>query len=625
VQVTNDYGCTAITTEETVYVGNGPDVEIVISQLSCNGDATLTALGGLDYTWSTGEVTQTITVSQGGMYSVTASDENGCSGSAEQEVIFNGELIFEVVGPGAMCDGDSAVLTVTAAFDAYAWSTGATTGSIEVTEPGTYSVTVTDSGGCTGEETINVDTAPAPQPEITGPAGVCGGGVATLEIAGNYSSIMWSTGESGTSITAAPGTYTVTVTNSAGCPGTDAFALTTFAPASVDINGPSSICSGSSGVLSVAGTYSEIIWSTGATTPEIPVSSAGTYAVTVTDANGCTAADSMAVEAGTALTPEVIQSGAPCVDTAMLDAGPGYETYTWSNGMTTPTITVDVSGMYLVTVTDASGCTGTAEAEVNLQEPVEVEITGPPSVCGIDTVVLAATSGFVAYAWSTGDTTASISVGQTGSYQVIVTDDSGCTGETSIAFTVFDEPDPVITGPASICTGSDAVLGVGGSYSSIVWSTGATTPEITVNGSGTFAVTVTDANGCTGTSLHAVQIADSLSLDISMSGPLCEGMAILSAGAGFSTYLWSNGATTPEITVADDGTYSVTVTDAGGCSGQANLDVTIPEPVQVEISGPADACDGTDATLVAASAGQGTFLWSTGDTTNVILVSSTGN
>ncbi|MDX1479193.1 MAG: gliding motility-associated C-terminal domain-containing protein, partial [Saprospiraceae bacterium] len=502
--------------------------------------------------------------------------------------------------------------------------TGATTSSIEVTTPGTYSVTVTDSGGCTGEEQITVETAPGPQPEITGPAGVCGGGLATLEIAGNYSSIMWSTGETGTSINAAPGTYSVTVTNTTGCPGTDAFEVTTFAPASVEINGPSSICSGSAGMLGVAGAFSEMIWNTGATTPEIEVNAAGTYSVTVTDANGCTAIDSMTVEAGTALTPEVIQTGAPCVDTAVLDAGAGYDTYTWSNGMTTPTITVDASGMYFVTVTDASGCTGIAEAEVNLQEPVEVEITGPPSVCGTETAMLAATSGFASYAWSTGDTTASIMVGQTGIYQVVVTDTNGCTGETSIAFTVFEDPDPVISGPASICTGSDAVLGVGGTYSSIVWSTGATTPEITVSGSGSFAVTVTDANGCTGTETHTVQIADSLSLDINVSGPLCEGTAILSAGGGFASYVWSNGATTPEITVNDEGIYGVTVTDAGGCSGQASLALTMPDPVDVEILGPVNACAGADATLLA-SASQGQFLWSTGDTTAAIQVSASGN
>lgn len=345
VAVTNAYGCIGIASEVTIYITDGPTADISATSAGCNGAWTLVASGGEYYDWSTGESTESITTGTNGTFTVTVSDANGCTDSASELVTISNELQVEIYGPTEMCDGDTIILSVSSGFDEYLWANGETGTAISISQPGTYFVTVTDEIGCTGSDSITISPTSMPDPEISGPPGLCSNGSATLVLNEEFFEIMWSTGESTQSITVTEAkTYSVVVTNSFGCVEVDEWTLEELPAPAVEIVGPGSICTGNTATLSLSGSYSDILWSTGDTTPDIVISGNGNFEVTVTDSNGCTATDLLQVEASSSLSPEIVVEVSPCSDTATLDAGDSYETYLWSNDSTTSRIIVTTEG-----------------------------------------------------------------------------------------------------------------------------------------------------------------------------------------------------------------------------------------------------------------------------------------
>ena len=622
VTVTNAYGCTGETYEEAVYVGNGPGAHIEVLTAGCDGVVTLLASGGDFYEWSTGETGEIIDVTTEGIYSVTVSDENECTEVAQVDVIITGELPIEIMGPESLCTGGSDILSASPGFSEYLWDDGQSTEDILINGPGTYSVTVTDESGCTGAASWTVEPAEYEEPQLTGDPGFCPGGDATIELVGDYTSISWSTGATGSSITVnSGGLYTVEVTSASGCTGVAEWLVEEYPEPSVEIVGPATICSGSDGVLEVVGTFTSIEWSNGATSPQISVAAAGLYTVTVIDQNGCDAAAEHTLTIGEALEPVVVVTAEPCSDSAIVDAGAGYDNYIWSNGAMGSEIVVDASGVYTVTVSDASGCSGVGSGEVTLFAPPVVDVTGPSALCSDSTGVLSASSGFDSYNWSNGSTNSTITVNESGLYIVTVVDANGCAAIDSHSYIAHALPSVEILGPASICTGTQAILSLSGSFASVSWSNGATSDTIQVAGNGTFEVVATDMNGCTATDIHLIEESDSLRPEILVTGPACEGIAVLDVGAGFDTYEWSDGSSTASVSVTASGFYQVTVTDQYGCSGAATVEILIPDAPQVEITGPARACDGESAVL-AADGSFSSYAWSTGDTSATITVNA---
>ena len=181
---------------------------------------------------------------------------------------------------------------------------------------------------------------------------------------------------------------------------------------------------------------------------------------------------------------------------ANLDAG-SYASYLWSNGNTTSSITTNVSGNYTVTVTDVNGCVGSSNYNLlSFQNPIPV-INGMAAICQNQNSILDAGS-FASWQWSTGAVSQTISVIQSGTYSVTVTNNDGCVASTSFNVVVNPLPVPVISGTSEFCSGNSSVLNIGGgSFASYLWNTSATTSTISVSSGGNYVVTVTDVNGCT--------------------------------------------------------------------------------------------------------------------------------
>ncbi|MBK9105729.1 MAG: proprotein convertase P-domain-containing protein [Saprospiraceae bacterium] len=272
-------------------------------------------------------------------------------------------------------------------------------------------------------------------------------------------------------------------------------------------------------------------------------------------------------------------------------------------------------------------------------------------ICAGASATITATGGGT-YLWSTGETTPAINVSPSGTtlYSVSITNGT-CVEILSTNITVNPVPAAAIVvsetsglanNDGSICAGASATLTAsgGGTY---LWSTGATTVAITVTPAGTttYTVTVTNANGCTATASTTITVNPIPTAGITVAetsgttnndGTICAGASATLTASGGGTYLWSTGATTMAITVTPVGTtpYTVTVTNASGCTATASTTITVnPLPVAgitvSETSGstPNDGaiCAGSSVTLTGT--GGGTYLWSTGATTTSITVNPT--
>jgi hypothetical protein len=547
-------------------------------------------------------------------------------------------------GPTTFCAGGSVTLTASAAPSGwtYLWSNGATTQSIVVAAGGTYTVryrTIICNAPLSAPVAVTVNPLPAATITPSGPTTFCAGGSVTLTASAG-ASYLWSTGATTPSINVtSAGSYSVTVTSAAGCSKTSAATAVTvnaLPAATITPSGPTTFCAGGTVTLT-ASAGASYLWSTGATTSSINVTSAGSYSVTVTNAAGCSSTSAATAVTVNALPTAAITPSGPttfCAGGSVTLTASAGSSYLWSNGATTSSINVTSFGNYSVTVTNAAGCSRTSPATtVNVKALPVATITpsGPTTFCAGGSVTLTASTGS-SYLWSNGATTSSINVTSSGSYSVTVTSSNGCSA-TSAATAVTVNALPVATitpsGPTTFCAGGSVTL-TASAGSSYLWSNGATTSSIDVSSSGNYSVTVTSAAGCSKTSAPTAVTVNALPAAVITSGPttFCAGSSVTLIASSGSSYLWSTGATTSSINVTSSGSYGVTVTNANGCSAtSAPTVVTVNDmPVAtITPSGPTTFCAGGSVTLTASASAGASYHWSNGATTPSIDVTSPGS
>ncbi|HLG36432.1 MAG TPA: M64 family metallopeptidase, partial [Bacteroidia bacterium] len=309
----------------------------------------------------------------------------------------------------------------------------------------------------------------------------------------------------------------------------------------------------------------------------------------------------------------------------------GY-TYLWSNTQSSATATGLSGGTYTVTVTDAIGCTATASVTINQSSSLSAVVTasGPLTFCQGDAVTLTS-SAANSYYWNNAATTQSITVTSSGNYFVTITDVNGCSATSSVTTVTVNSPVAVITanGAATFCQGGSVTL-TSSPASSYNWNTGATTQSITVNSSGNYYVTVTDAYGCSANSSATTVTVNPLppvpTITSGGATTFCQGNSVTLTSSAASSYYWSNGATTQNITVTSSGNYSVTISNAYGCLASSSATAITVNPLPTATITPDGAttfCQGGFVTLTSSAASS--YNWSTGATTQSITVTSSGN
>jgi hypothetical protein len=519
------------------------------------------------YSWNTGASTQSIPVNSPGQFTVTVSNSAGCTGTASVAVAAAPPASTNIIQLPYACNGQI-TLDAGAGFSNYSWSNGGGGGpTATYSTAGNYTVTVTNAAGCTATDVFNVTIPAAPVVNITGNLIFCSDQSTTLNATAGFTQYNWSSGQNTASINiTGAGPYTVTVTNSLGCTDTETVTVNTN-PVPTPLVADNAACTGGSATLSISNApFQSYNWSNSGTGSSITVGP-GAYTVTVTAANGCTGTTSATINLLPSPNPNINQLAYACNSQISLDAGAGFNSYAWSNSSSNPVITVGTGGNYTVTVTNTQGCTGTDNFNVVIPTAPNVNITGDNSFCDGSSADLNASPGLTSYSWSTAQGGPSISVLNGGTYTVTATDNFGCTASASFSVTALASPAPNITGLASACEGINVVLGTSTTFAAYNWSNGFNTPTISVNASNTYLVTVTAVNGCTGTDSQLFSSIAAPVPVISEATYLCDEQITLVVLGGFTNYTWSNAGNSSNNTISTTGNYTVTVTNAQGCTG----------------------------------------------------------
>lgn len=580
--VTDSRGCVSASSMQVI-VTAPPVPTLGANQVVCPGSPiTLSAGPGYtQYFWSTGTSgVSSINVSTPGTYAVTVIDVGGCIG-ADTITISNFVPSGLNLGPDqSICTGSSLTLTAPSGMNGYNWSTGASgVNTINVSTAGTYSVTISDVNGCSVEDTIVVGVDPLPTVSLGANYSICPGGTTILDAGTGFVGYIWNTSATSSTVTAGPGAYTVTVTDVNGCENTASITIGAYPAPSVALGPDYAFCEGSSTSLSGPAGMASYNWNTGATTQSIAPSFPGTYMLTITDANGCEAADTVvlnwnaspSVSAG----PDVSFCGGSAGQTVTATAG--FASYLWNTGDNTAALTITVSGTYSVIATDANGCVAYDTLVATVFAPAFVDLGADTvAICDSGSVMLDAGPGAATYAWSgSAADDQYLFVNTSGTYFVTVTNPGGCFAVDSVVVIATGASQAnLLPATAEFCENSSLGLDPGAGYLSYDWNNGASIAQIlSVDTAGTYFVEVIDGNGCR--FLDTIAVTAVLLPDLEVADViLCPGeTATLSAGPGFTNYLWSTGATTQTINAVPVGNYNVTVT-LGNCELSDEADVS---------------------------------------------------
>ena len=669
VTITDAKGCTDVQNFTISQPPSALAVASSVNQITCNGAAdgiiNLSVSGGsapYSFNWSNGSTSEDLNSLPAGNFNVTVTDNNGCTYFESFTITDPPVLTLNGVSSDIDCnaaDNGSIDITVGGGEGPYtfAWSNGETTEDVGNLSPGTYTVNVTDSRGCSisGNYVISQPTALALT--YTSSNVSCFGnsdGSIDISVSGGTSpySFSWSNGaivEDINNLNA--GSYTVTVTDLNGCTLNQTIVITE--PSSVLSTTASvkdiSCFGGSDGNIQLNATGGTApytyLWNSGATTKDVFGLAEGTYQVTITDFNGCSIQENYTIAMPAALLASGTQTNISCHGDASgaiemnVSGGTLPYSYTWSNGATTEDLTGIVAGNYQVTITDASGCSLVRNFSVTQPLALLVSENVQDVACfgQSDGFIDLSVSGGIApytYAWSNGATTQDLFNISGGNYSVDITDGNGCITTRNF---VINEPTSalVVSGVVTdeLCFGDsqgaiDLTVSGGSAPYNYSWNHGPGNQDVFGLGQGVYQVTVTDNNGCSVISDFTVSGPSAINITASKTNISCNGAndgsidVEVSGGTSPYVFAWNNGETSEDLTGLSPGTYVLTVTDANGCTSGATWSISQPLPLTINYQKTDVTCFGADDGVIDLTVSGGnlpySYSWSNGANTKTI-------
>ena len=658
-----------------VTILSGPEVTLTPSDATCqginDGSINTTVTGGTApyiYTWSDttiGNIADPANLAAG-TYDLTVTDANGCATTGSATISEGALITLNLTATDLVCSGvnqgsiSSTVNGGTAPY-IYTWSDNTIGNVANPTNlaAGIYSLTVVDANGCTAIDSTTIADGVTVTVSLTPTNSVCGGidaGSVTSIVNGGTSpyTYNWSNGATTDTIgNLAAGVYDVTVTDANGCQGTATTTVNDGANISITLTPTNPSCAGGDNgriISEVSGGVKPYgyAWSTGTTGDSTLTNlTAGTYSLTVTDANGCMIIASATVDDGAIITLTLTPSAPLCAGvndgsiSSSVSGGTAPYTYNWSNGTTgVPTLTNLLAGGYNLTITDANGCTATDSTTISDGASITVDIVVINPICagtnaGSVTVTPSGGAAPYAYNWSNGANTATVDNLAAGSYGVTVTDDNGCS---TTATAIITNPMPfdiaIISTPRDICPGGSVNFGAAPADTTLTYLWTATggsfddstsaSPIYTMMMPGTYEIVLTASNGtCTDSDTTTVIVRQGLTVGLIFSDVICAGdsTGAISVTASSDnepiTYTWDNGiGNIPNPTNLPAGTYNLTVTDAAGCSITATTTIGAISNLSVIATPTNLVCSGDGNGSITATTNGGiapvTFAWSNG-------------
>ncbi len=665
VIVTNSCQNTGISQSVTVTpqilsLGVTPFQSSVCAGSCTNLTAALTNGGTVagTYAWSpsaglnsTSGATVTACPTSATTYTVVFTSSVGCTASANAFVGVN--ISPTIVGTSSsytVCGGTSIQLNATGGVT-YSWSPSGGLSNPNISNPTatptgntTYSVTGVNANGCSGIDTVVIHVGAPFQLTQTHTNATCGNsnGSIDLSIIGGSGVFIyhWSNNATTQDLANIPsGNYAVTVTGFGGCMNVLTVAVTSLGGPTLTSTHVNVSCNGMNNGsidLTVSGgnapyTYQ---WNNGSNSQDINNLAAGTYIVTVTDANNCSSVNNAVITQPTAIALTETHVNSSCGNAngsinLSVTGGTGTYTYHWTpNNATTQDLTGLVAGTYEVIVTDANGCTAFLGVSITNISTITLTQTHTNASCGNATGSINLTispAGNYNHYWSNGATTEDITGLVAGSYTVTVySTGTGCVATLTVNITNGNSGTLTETHVNATCSGFNGSINLSvspaGNYN-YIWTNGATTQDLNNIPAGTYSVTVSNNSGCSNSTTVTVTgtyapVVTAVSGNASCG--LNNGYAESAAASGVPpyTYLWNTGATTSFIQSLAPGVYSVTVFDQNQCSG--TYTVTVGQngtaPVASIQSGTASFCSGGNAVLVVSPTGA-SYQWKKNGTT----------
>ena len=665
--VTDGAGCSG-SSSTSIGMVSDPVISLPSSIEVCQfGSVTLdTKLSSTSHTfrWSTGSTASQITLSPSvsNTVSVTVTNVNKCQSTASVNVNVKSNPVISLPTSQTTCANTPFTLSPsisggTPAYN-YLWSNGSTTNSLTTTlsASGAINLKVTDQSGCSANWTTSVNVRNSPTATISGNTLICSGQSTTLNtiVSGGTSpyTYKWSSGQNTQSLSVTPTsvtTYIVTVTDNLGC--TNSSNITVSPTKSITVSLPTgvSICQGDNyNIIPVVSNFSGALtykWSNGGSASNnlITVDATQSHSLTVTDGAGCSGSSSTSI--GMVSNPvislpssvEVCQSGSVTLDTKLSSTS---HTFRWSTGSTVSQITLSpsVSNTVSVTITNVNKCQSTASVNVNVKSNPVISLPTSQTTCANTPFTLSpsVSGGTPAYnyLWSNGSTTNSLTttLSASGTINLKVTDQSGCSGFASIGINLVAKPTVSISGVFEICPGQTttiSALSSGGTTPyAYQWSTGEINQIISVKPTNAenYKITVTDKNNCSGEATILVSPTKSISVSLPSSTNICIGDSlnlkpVLGLFSGDLNYLWSNNQTSSTINVKPTSTskYSLTVKDNQGCLGFSETIVNVNKLPEADLPDIFQGCL-MDSAVVSISNISGaipiSLKWSNGSTLN---------
>ncbi len=650
---------------ESVNIPDGNSLNVVVSGIapSCatanNGGVNSTVNGGTapyTYSWSNGSSAANLQNVGAGYYAVTVTDANGCAGIAETTLTEGAALAVELQGTGSSCFAATDASIFTTIINGvtpytYSWSNGSTDANLQNVEAGFYAVTVTDANGCVGIANTTVTEGAGLAVQLQNTASSCSGAsdaaIFTTIINGTAPYIYsWSNGSADANLqNVEAGSYAVTVTDANGCSAMANTTVTEGSALEVELQNTELTCfdgddaSIFTTINNGTAPYS-YSWSNGETTQNISNLSFGEYIVTVADANGCSAVESITIADGEFIILQFTNTNVACAldetgtaTVTPLNGEPPFS-YVWSNGMTGDTAENLSAGNYAVTVTDNAGCTIVGFVNIQGNSEILIELATTDVLCagGQEGSATASVSGGMlpyTYAWSNGATGSNLLDLEAGSYNVTVTDSNGCIAIHD--FVINDATGLIVevTTESASCNGGNdgsatAIVSGGTAPYTYAWSNGDVGSTVAGLPAGMYTLTVTDVQNCN--TMLSFSIGEGGSIDVSfeVNQPDCHDSdngsinVVATGGLPPYNYMWDTGATNANINNLADGVYTITIVDANNCSYVDMVEIVSPAELLANVETVAVSCaDSNDGGATATISG-GTppyeILWTDGTT-----------
>lgn len=565
-------------TSPTAYIGL--DSNICIGQTVVL-DATTDFIR--EYVWQDSSGLATFDAIATGEYIVEVIDSNGCN-DFDTVMIWVNEVIPDLGADTAICDQTQLTLDATQPnIVSYLWQDNSTNNTFTASA-GLYYVTLTDTLGCQGTDSIFISYRQTADlgPDITF---ICDS--LTFDLSANIAGVyQWSTGQPDSTISnSQAGSFYINIIDEKGCFSSDTVEVVQISYPTVDLGNDTTYCIGNTYLLDASQNFiRSYAWQDGSSSNTFLTNTTGLYHVELTDSNGCKTTDSVMVYVNEVVVnlgndTTICQSA-----TITYNATQPNMTYLWQDGSTNPTFTVTTSGVYSVTVTDTIGCNDTDNVTVSEFAVIDL---GPDRLFKCDstliTIIPNLNTGDIL--WNNTLNTPIYITNQPETVTIIYEDANNCVSYDTLQILAPPTPPIDLGGDTVLCEFDVYTIsiydGVGRSY---LWHDGSTNDNFTITQAGVYYAEITDTNGCINSDTIYIDYFLNQDLDLGNDTLICENIALqLSLNVTDAVrYEWQDGTEGADYTIFTDGTYWVNAYNIYDCPISDTIVVTT-EPVPSEI------------------------------------------